>query len=528
MNKTLDAAVYYATKFKWSIIPLKMDKRPYISSWLQYQKKQATISQIKEWWNKWPNAMIGIVTGKASNLSVVDIDTQFGKKTVMDMLPDDFVCPTAMTPRGGLHLYFQFNSKLKNAVSILPGIDIRSEGGYVVCPPSISYDVPYIWSPGRTPDKLKIPEIPENLLDAITKGVSPIQFIEQAPKEFLTKGNRDNDLFHAAHCMVKGGLEPKYIFELLTRIAKTCSPPFPPKEVAIKVKSALERSLRKDRNLAQEVEEYVVDSTGVFNITNLCKILQITTFADRKNVSVILFRLVENGTIERAGRYDGTYRKIERSCIELPINPRVPKPLKLSFAFELEKLVNIYKRSIIVIAGSPNAGKTAFVLDFIKRNMEHFPINYFSNEMGDEEFNGRLKLHEDIEPDKWNFKAYERVANFSDVIKKDEFNIIDYIPISEEFWKVAGELNRIYDKLGTGVALVALQKDPGKLYGRGASFGEEIARLYLSLNHNRLIIVKAKAWKNKNNNQMNKSKGFRLVGGWKFIPDKDWSYIERT
>lgn len=520
MNRetVLEAAIKYATKLKWSVIPLRQDKRPY-TKWEQYQKKEASLEQIKIWWGQYPDAMIGIVTGSISNISVIDIDDQYGKKAIMDLLPNRFAAPTVITPRGGMHLYVKYCKELRNATSILPGVDIRSEGGYVAVPPSLSYGVPYAWASLRTPDKLAIPELPDVLYQALTRGV-PLNVKFPPPEDLFTQGRRDNDLFHTAHCMVKGGLEPGIILEALTRIAKTCSPPFPEKDVVTKVSSAFERALRKDRNLSQEVQDYIGSTTGSFRITDISRILQLSTLQDRKNLYVILHRLVEDAVIERAGYQDGVFRRIERSCDELAISPGRPTPLDLNFPFGLEKLVHLYPGNIVVIAGSQNAGKTSFMLDFIKRNMAKFPINYYSSEMGAEEFNLRLSLHEEVK--EWTFKAFERSNNFADVIDADSINIIDYLEVTEEFWKVGTVLRQVHDKLDKGIALIALQKDPEKLLGRGSSFGLEKPRLYLALNQNRLEIVKAKNWASLADNPNGKSIGFKLLRGTKFLPERTW------
>ena len=49
-------------------------------------------------------------------------------------------------------------------------------------------------------------------------------------------------------------------------------------------------------------------------------------------------------------------------------------------------------KNIIVVAGTPNAGKTAFLLNVVQMNMSgKMPIHYFSSEMGSMEFKGRLQ-----------------------------------------------------------------------------------------------------------------------------------------
>ena len=59
------------------MIPIRGDKKPYIR-WERFQKERPSEEQVRGWWGKWPNAMIGIVTGKISDLAVIDIDTDEG------------------------------------------------------------------------------------------------------------------------------------------------------------------------------------------------------------------------------------------------------------------------------------------------------------------------------------------------------------------------------------------------------------------------------------------------------------------
>jgi len=74
MTKTkLDAALEYLER-GWSIIPIRPDaKRPAIK-WLEYQERLPTEEEVEEWWTKWPNHDIAIVTGALSGVVVVDCD----------------------------------------------------------------------------------------------------------------------------------------------------------------------------------------------------------------------------------------------------------------------------------------------------------------------------------------------------------------------------------------------------------------------------------------------------------------------
>jgi len=93
--------------------------------------------QINHWWSRWPRANVGIRTGVI--VDVVDIDStegfdqlaaREGKRTL------EWWGPIAKTAKG-CHCYLLSGDKpRRNRVRILPGVDYRGAGGYVIAPPS--------------------------------------------------------------------------------------------------------------------------------------------------------------------------------------------------------------------------------------------------------------------------------------------------------------------------------------------------------------------------------------------------------
>jgi len=81
--------------------------------------------------------MLRSITGKASNLTVLDLDVRDGKDGLTK--PKQLLCSASLrTGSGGWHLYFQYDADVKTgAGKLAPGIDTRSEGGYVVAPPPV-------------------------------------------------------------------------------------------------------------------------------------------------------------------------------------------------------------------------------------------------------------------------------------------------------------------------------------------------------------------------------------------------------
>jgi hypothetical protein len=96
------------------------------------------LQKIKEWWTKMPDANIGIRTGKASDLVVLDVDGIKGEKTLADgrPLPRTVVVQTG----NGRHYHFGYPkniAKIKSVAREEIGLDVRADGGYVVVPPSV-------------------------------------------------------------------------------------------------------------------------------------------------------------------------------------------------------------------------------------------------------------------------------------------------------------------------------------------------------------------------------------------------------
>jgi hypothetical protein len=90
--------------------------------------------QIEIWWTRWPDANIGLRTGVV--MDVADIDSTSGWHGLRHLLGGAMpVGPQVRTGGGGWHLWFQ-TTGYGNRVRLIPGVDWRGGGGYVVAPPS--------------------------------------------------------------------------------------------------------------------------------------------------------------------------------------------------------------------------------------------------------------------------------------------------------------------------------------------------------------------------------------------------------
>jgi Bifunctional DNA primase/polymerase, N-terminal/DnaB-like helicase C terminal domain len=527
-NACMRSALWYAKNRKWSVIAVGKDKKP-LFKWEQYQKRLPTEDEIKSWWDKYPDANVAIVTGKVSNLAVIDIDDKDIDNEIINGIEEISDPPTTVTPRGGRHLYFKYPDTyaIRNAVSIIPKVDIRGEGGYVIAPPSINGDDKnYFWKDGRSIIQVNTGTFPESIIK-LTE-TTPRREIKDV--DMFTEGRRDEDLFHFANVMLKGGAKPDETRAALRILASQCDPPFPENELSIKIESAMKRLERKERVIADEIKRWVNLQDGYFDLSTIKNELSITSDNDKNSLHVTIKRLFDDGIIEKYGKKAGCYRAKDLTVNEMDWENAPTKDMNISYPLRIEEYVATYPSNIIVIAGAPNSGKTTFLLDMARRNANRgYKINYLNSEMGEGELKMRLGLFQNASIHDWKkIKFIERGENFDDIIRPDEINIIDYLEVLKDFWMVGEQIKKIHNKLTTGIAIIAIQKSKGADLGRGGSFGTEKPRLYLSMDFGKIRIVKAKNWRaaENPNGMVNE---FTIGGGWKFIENgKGWHIEEDT
>jgi putative DNA primase/helicase len=151
--------------------------------------------QIRAWWRRWPGALVGLRTGAAAGLFVVDLDPRAAAAADMvralgrwfggfaDRPGTDVVA--ACTQSGGVHLYFAWpaldeGERLGNRADLFKGVaeappalathvDVRGDGGYVIAPPSMMIDgAAYRWI-GREVIDVTPCACPPRLLDLILR-----------------------------------------------------------------------------------------------------------------------------------------------------------------------------------------------------------------------------------------------------------------------------------------------------------------------------------------------------------------------
>lgn len=104
---------------------------------------------ITAWWNKWPDAAVGLHLGK-SGLIVIDADRKGeidGVEAIGEIMAqhnyDPRDVPLVATPGHGSHFFYRQRdgeARGNGTGALPPGIDVRGAGGYVIAPGTIMAD----------------------------------------------------------------------------------------------------------------------------------------------------------------------------------------------------------------------------------------------------------------------------------------------------------------------------------------------------------------------------------------------------
>lgn len=269
------------------------------------------------------------------------------------------------------------------------------------------------------------------------------------------------------------------------------------------------------------IEEWVSLVKGKFNVRDIWNEVGIETPENKTHLRVILSRLETKGIISANGG-GGNYRRLDTELQVVEWQKADPnKVIDLKFPFGEHNLAKIYPKSIIIVAGSKNAGKTAYLYNFIKLNMDQFTVDLFNSETSPEQMNERFNPL-DI-PSPAPFTTYQRYDNFADVIHPDHISVIDYLDLNSEVYLVGTEIDALFRKT-RGAVVIGLQKPPPtvaivkgvkKLIERdlayGGGFSAKRAVLYITMGQNKLKLLYVKTPKQPKVNPNNMTFTFKIA-----------------
>ena len=421
----------------FSVVPSgggEKHKSPLVD-WKEYQHRQPSDTELHTWQDQLRPQLWGIVTG-----DVVVFDTD--QAVTAALFEAAGLTPHVRTPRKGGHYYFRSpGHHVKTVAGILPGLDVRGDGGFVnVAGHNHAGEYQILKMP--SPDNLyDWSQVPPAVLEALN---APQKAVSKGETPAIPEGQRNATLTSFAGSMRRRGMtEDAIAAALLETNAGQCAPPLPEDEVRGIAASVaryppdngnvtisnnvttgggvgyIERDTsdsrtNRDKNvtdsvtpgvtpfegLSDRVLAWVKATSGWWAADELDRDLGISG-KDKENRRQILHRFKEQGIVEQHPKVNKHWRYVNKAVTRIDFkSASSARALAVRWPMGIEKKVNLFPGNLAVVAGAQEAGKTALLLNFIKMNMERFPIYYLCSEnMGGAELRMRLELFTDVRPE---------------------------------------------------------------------------------------------------------------------------------
>lgn len=199
-----------------------------------------TLKRIVEWHRLWPEANWALATGNKSGILVIDLDVKSGGlESIKDFrIP---LTPSVTTGSGGKHYYFRHPKEpVKNTASkVRKGIDVRTDDGYVIIPPSKHASGNFYYWEVKPSFVGGFAAVPEDLLAEIIKvSKEPVRI--DSDDGLIEEGNRNTMLISMAGWMRYRGFNAAAIEAALLAVNEiACNPPIPEEEVVKLTNSSL-------------------------------------------------------------------------------------------------------------------------------------------------------------------------------------------------------------------------------------------------------------------------------------------------
>ena len=251
MKKTVNAQSYATDGLK--IFPCNPNgKNPLTTNGFKDASNDPEI--IKLWWDQYPEANIGLVTGVENNLLVIDVDNKKGvdgsaslRELEAEFGSFDTYAVKTQRVEGGTHYYFTCSSeRVKNQVDFRPGIDIRCNGGYVIAAGSSIDGREYtVVDAGK-----KQAEAPTELVEAILSHRKPVHNLDSLSSSpfGIPEGARNETLFKQASSMRGRDILYEVAENQIIQTARACNPPLEESEAIQVVQSAYQRYFPNTHN----------------------------------------------------------------------------------------------------------------------------------------------------------------------------------------------------------------------------------------------------------------------------------------
>lgn len=230
----------------------------------------------------------------------------------------------------------------------------------------------------------------------------------------------------------------------------------------------------------------------------------------------IMHDLVKERGIKPSGNHDGIYRTIKEVKSVRWQEADETKYFDLIYpmghggdesCFGFEDLISLSEGDLIVIGGVSNAGKSAVVLNLLGENIDKHECILMGNEYTTLDGKPSPKFKRRMMRMDWadwmdgdgnaKFELLPIRENFEDYIQAGKLNMIDWINLTDQFYKIGKILEDGKVAVGDGLLVAVLQKGEGVDLARGKDFTKDLADLYITIDfygetESRLTVGKVK------------------------------------
>ncbi len=230
---------------------LKNSKAPLVA-WTEFQRRMPTEKEVRDWYVKWPNANLALITGMISGIVVADLDSEDAVERAKGM---NILNTPLVKSRRGIHAYFKypFGMRISNSVDKQLATDIRAEGGNIIAPPSVHFSGhKYEWIEGHSLDDIQLMKLPDIFIEAEKKKAA-VENRSNGMRDLYTgtaQNYRNYSLTRLCGSWVNDGLTIEECLEMAQIWNTKNSPPMDEKEMRKTVESIFRRHHRNDRRRA--------------------------------------------------------------------------------------------------------------------------------------------------------------------------------------------------------------------------------------------------------------------------------------
>ena len=262
-----------------------------------------------------------------------------------------------------------------------------------------------------------------------------------------------------------------------------------------------------------------------FTIDHMMEECEVRDKSQRKHMRTILTRCCDKRLIKAVGYREGIY-KVLRKITPVEwwladeskyIDFKFPCSHLDDTTFGLNDMINVSPGDLIVIAGMSNMGKSGMVLNMLAENVGISDCLLMGNEYTNLDGTASPKFKRRMGSMEWvdwmngdgkpKFDLLPVKEDYEDYIVGGKINFVDWINLTDNFYRVGKILEDIKTRIGDGVAVCVVQKSESKNKGIGGDFTEHMADTYLTLdflsdNESRLTIGKVKDSKSRATGRM--------------------------